>query len=131
MTAYLQAVAGALVAVILCVVLSRQGKDLSLLLGMAVCCMVLVAAFGYFSPVLEFMQTLRQTAQLEDNLFHVVLKAVGIGLTAQVASLICADGGNAAIGKAVELLGAAVILWLSVPLMNSLLELVEQMVGSL
>lgn len=131
MTVYIQAVAGALIAAILCCVLSRQGKELSVLLSAAVCCMVLAAAFGYFKPILEYMTALRETAQLDWDIFQAILKAVGIALTAQVASLICADSGNASIGKAVELLGTGAILWLSLPLMTRLLELVEQMVGNL
>lgn len=131
MTAYLQTVAGALVAVILCCVVSRQGKDLSLLMALAACAMVLTAAFGYLEPVVAFIRTLKETARMDEGLFQTVLKAVGIGLISQIAGLICTDSGSASVGKAVELLGAAVILWLSLPLMTALLELVQQMVGNL
>lgn len=129
MTAFLQAVAGALVAVILCGVLARQGKDMTVLLGLAVCGMILVAAIAYLEPVVEFLRSLQETAGLDDGMFQVILKSVGIGMTAQIASMICADSGNGAIGKAVETLAAAVILWLSLPMMTALLELVQQMVG--
>lgn len=129
MTAFLQAVAGALVAVILCGVLARQGKDMTVLLGLAVCGMILVAAIAYLEPVVEFLRSLQETAGLDDGMFQVILKSVGIGMTAQIASMICADSGNGAIGKAVETLAAAVILWLSLPMMTALLELVQRMVG--
>lgn len=76
------------------------------------------------------IETLKDTAQLDSDLFQTILKAVGIGLIGELASLICADSGNAALGKTVEILTAGVILWLSIPLMTALLELVQQMVGS-
>lgn len=131
MTSFVQAIAGALVAVVLCAAVSRQGRDISLLLSVAVCCMVLGLACGYLEPVIDFARALKDTAQMDDELFRVVLKAVGIGMTAQITAMICADCGNGAIGKTVELLGTAAILWLALPMMQSLLELVEQMMGSL
>lgn len=130
MAAFLQAVGGVLVAVILCAVLNRQGKDFTVLLSTAVCIMVLIAASAYLEPVMMLIETLIDTAQLDSDLFQTILKAVGIGLIGELASLICADSGNAALGKTVEILTAGVILWLSIPLMTALLELVQQMVGS-
>ncbi len=131
MTVFLQTVAVALVTVILCAVLSRQGRDMTVLLGLAACAMLIMAAFAYLEPVVQFLSILKDLAQMDDGVFGVILKAVGIGLTAEVATLICNDAGNAAIGKAVEIVSAATILYLSLPLMNTLLELVQQMVGSL
>ncbi len=131
MTVFLQTVAGAFVTVILCTVLSRQGRDMTLLLCLAACAMLLAAASSYLKPVIAFLKTLKDTAQMEDGTFSIILKAVGMGLMAEVATLICNDSGNAAIGKAVEIVSAAGILWLSLPLMTALLELVQEMAGSL
>lgn len=130
MDVFLQAVAGALIAVILCALLSTHRKDVSLLLSLAVCCMVLLVAANFLKPVMELMESLRQTGQLDSRLLQTILKAVGIGMIAEFASLICADAGNSALGRAVELLAAAVVLWLSIPLMNELLELVQKMAGA-
>lgn len=129
MTAYLNAVAGVLIAAVLGVVLSRQGKDISLLLSLAVCCMVLLVAVRYLEPVMEFLDTLATLSNLDNDLMNTMLKVVGIGLIAELASLICADSGNSAMGKAVEFLAAGAVLWLSIPMMTTLLELIQQIVG--
>ncbi len=129
MTLFLQAAAVALVAVILCAVLSRQSRDMGILLGLAVCGMLLAAACAYLEPLVDFLRTLNDMAGIDQGIFGILLKAAGIGLVSEIASLICADSGNGAIGKAVELVASAAILWLSLPLMTALLELVEQLVG--
>lgn len=129
MTAYLNTVAGVLIAAVLGVVLSRQGKDISLLLSLAVCCMVLLVAVRYLEPVMEFLDTLATLSNLDNDLMNTMLKVVGIGLIAELASLICADSGNSAMGKAVEFLAAGAVLWLSIPMMTTLLELIQQIVG--
>lgn len=130
MNIFIQAVAGALIAVIFCALLSGQRKDITLLLSLAVCSMILLAAVNFLEPVVELMDTLREAGQLDPQLLQTILKAVAIGLIAELAALICSDGGNAALGRAVEILAGAVVLWLSIPLMKELLELVQKMAGA-
>lgn len=43
--------------------------------------------------------------------------------------MVCTDAGNASLGKAVQLLGTAVILWLSLPLFKALVELLQSILG--
>ncbi len=129
MTLFLQMTAAGLVAVILCAVLNRQARDVSILLGLAVCGILLAAACTYLEPVVAFVQRLQEISGMDSGIFGTVLKCAGIGLIAEIASMICADAGNGAIGKSVEMVASAAILWLSLPLMTALLELVQQMVG--
>ena len=131
MGGFVQAVAGALVAVVLCCVLARSGMDISALLSLAACCMILAAAIGYLAPVMELVETLGEMTSLDAGWIGVVLKTVGISLLAQIAGLICRDAGNSALAKAVEILAAAAVLWLSIPMLQALLELVQEMTGSL
>lgn len=129
MTAFWQQLAGALIAVVLGLALSRQGKDITLLLSIAVCCMVLLAAVSYLEPVVEFVEQLQVMGNLNSDMLKIMLKAVGIGLVAEIAILICGDSGNSAMGKAIQILASAAVLWLAIPLMTSLLELVQKIVG--
>lgn len=131
MDSYIQAVAGALIAVVLCCVLAKSGKDISVLLSLAACCMILLTGISFLKPVMELVGTLAEISSLDSQWIGAVLKTVGIGLTAQIAGLICADAGNSALSKAVEILAAAAVLWLSIPMMQALLELVQEMTGGL
>jgi hypothetical protein len=45
---------------------------------------------------------------------------------AEIAGLICTDAGNAALAKTIQILATAVILWLTLPLMQALLDLVRK-----
>ncbi len=129
MTAYWQGAAAVLLTVILVLALGRQGKEAGLLLTLAVCCMVCVLALSYLRPVVEFIHQLQSIGQLDSAMLEILLKAAGIGLIGEIASLICADAGNAALGKALQLLSAAVILWLAIPLLTQLIELLQQILG--
>lgn len=129
MASYWQGAAAVLLAVILMLALGKQGKEIGLLLTLAVCCMVGALAVSYLQPVVEFIQRLQSIGQLDSGMLEILLKVVGIGIVGEIASLICGDSGNAALGKALQMLSAAVILWLSLPLLTQLLELVQQILG--
>ena len=45
--------------------------------------------------------------------------------------MICTDAGNASLTKAIQLLGGAVILYLSVPMFSALMDLIQKIVGEL
>ena len=126
MERYIQVVAGAIIAVILGIALSKYSKDMPVVLSILVCCMVLVVTFAYMEPILDFLQELKTLGQLNSEMMEILLKAVGIGLVAEIAGLICEDAGNKALGKAIQMLASVVVLWLSIPLMQSLLEMVEK-----
>ena len=118
-----------MIAVVLCLALGAQEKHLTVLLSLAACCMVLLIAMRYLEPVVALVQRLQDMTELDSEMLQILLKAVGIGLIGEIASLICTDAGNAALGKALQFLSAAVILWLSIPLVNALLELLQEMLG--
>lgn len=127
MDAVLKVVGGALIAVILGLTLRQQGKDVALLLSAAVCCMVVAVGVAYLTPVVDFVRQLQENTGTDPEFLRILLKSVGIGILGEIAGLICADAGNAALGKTVQILTASVILWLSLPLMSTLLELVQKM----
>lgn len=129
MTAFWQGAAAVLLTVILVLALGHQGKQSALLLTLAVCCMVGCLAVSYFTPVVSFIHRLQEVGKLDGGMLEILLKTVGIGIIGELASMICTDSGNGALAKALQLLSAAVILWLSIPLMEQLLELLQEILG--
>lgn len=129
MSGFVQAAAGVLLAVILILALGKEGKQTALLLVLAVVSMIGVLAVGYLQPVVDFIRRLSEISGLDQQLLGVVLKAAGISLIGEMAALICADTGNATLAKGLKLLSAAVILRLSLPLMERLVELLEGILG--
>ena len=131
MERFLQAAAGIMAAVIMWIILSKQGKEYALLLSLGACCLVLMAMFRFLEPVLDLLKQLQSLGSLQPEWLSVMLKAVGIGLVVEMGALICSDAGNAALGKTLQILGAVAVLWLSIPLMNSLMDLLQQMLGGI
>ena len=129
MELYFKGAAGILLAAVLGLALQKQEKDLSAVLTAAVIAMAAVLMLRLLEPVLELLRQLEQVGNLRSDALELLLKAADIGLTAEVAGLVCADAGNAALAKMLRLLGTAAILCLSVPMFTALLECITEMVG--
>ena len=131
MDIFIKSTAGVLITIVLILALSKQGKDISLLLTIAVCCMLVSTAIIYLNPVTDFLDRLQSIGQLDPETLTILMKAVGIGLLAEITGLICTDAGNASLGKALQLLATATVLWMSIPLLNELIELIDKILGAI
>jgi stage III sporulation protein AD len=131
MEQFLQALAMALLAVILALTLGKQGQDMAALLSIAACCMAVVIAVSYLKPVMDFLCRLEALGNLNGGLVGILFKAVGIGVVSEIASMVCADAGNASLGKALQILASSVILWLSIPVFTTLIELIQKIMGEI
>lgn len=129
MERYLQASAGVMAAVILWIILSRQGKEYALILSIGACCLVLMVMLRFLEPVVDLFENLQVLGGLQAEWLNILLKSLGVGVISEMGTLICNDAGNTALGKSLQILGTAAVLWLSVPLVNSLVELLGQMLG--
>lgn len=126
MEQYWQGIAAVLITSIVGIAVSKQGKDMGVVLTLAVCCIVAGVAVSYMKPVVDFVHQLEQNTTLTGGLVKLLLKATGIGLIGQIATMICNDSGNSALGKMVQLLTTAVILWLSLPIFQELMQLLQR-----
>ena len=129
MALYLKCAAAALMGVVLILALGR--KDQGLLLSLAVCVMIAMAAADYLHPVMELLCTLEELGGLDSGMIAILFKCVGIGLITEMAGMVCTDSGNASMAKALQLLGTAAVLWLSVPLFKGLLDLIQEILEGL
>lgn len=129
MELFLQAAAFGIITVILTLVFSGRAPVFGTLVSLCACCMVLLCLVRYLQPVMELLQRLRELAGISSQMTSVLLKAVGIGLISQLAELICQDGGQAALGKAISILSGSAIVWISLPMVEELLALVQEVLG--
>lgn len=123
--------AAVLLTVVLALSLTKEGKVFRLMLTLAVSCMVAATAVFFLEPVVSFLRQLQSLGGSDEQMLQILFKVAGIGLVGEIASLICTDSGMASMGKALQILSAAVILWLSLPLLQKFLELVQDILGEI
>lgn len=131
MTLFLQISGAVLLTVILVLTLKSNSKEIGTILAITICCITALAALSYLRPVLEFLKKLEQVGSLDSTMVEILLKATGIGIITEIANLVCKDAGNESMGKTMQILGTAVILYLSMPLFYTLIDLLQKILGEL
>ena len=129
MELFWKAAAGVLIALVLGQALRE--KDMGLMLSMAVTTMVGLILLSYLQPVVVFLHSLQTMGEMEGNMLEILLKSLGIGIVTEITEMVCKDSGNASLGQAMQILGTAVILWLSLPIFHTLMQMLENILGEI
>ncbi|MCL2829053.1 MAG: stage III sporulation AC/AD family protein [Oscillospiraceae bacterium] len=120
----IRAVLLGLVGSVICLVIRRESPEMSLILALTVAVLVVVLAVDVLETVLAFAETLRAAAGLSPAVVRPVLGTVGIGILTRLATDICKDAGQSAIASAVELMGTVAAIYIALPLMQTVFEMI-------
>lgn len=126
MTDFWKAAAIVILAVILGTAISKTEKDIALVLTVTVCCMVAGIALHYLSDVISFLWQLNRSVESRIPFLEPLLKITGVAMLSELIALISSDAGNASLGKAMQILGNAVMLFLALPFFESFYSTVQE-----
>lgn len=131
MNIFFQAVGCILVAAVVKNLLKECGSFAAIAIAALVSVGAVVAFLSFLSPVLDLIRSIQQIANLDLQMVSILMKAVAIGIVCEICSLICTESGCHSMARSVELIGTGAILWLSVPMLLSLLDLIQKIMEEL
>lgn len=114
-----------IIGAVLALIVRKNSADFALLISIAVCCLIFGLVVNIIKPILTFVESLRETAGLNPAVLSPLIKAVGIGIITKIASSICADAKEGSIGSFIEMCGAILAIYVALPLMNTVLDLLS------
>lgn len=126
---YWKTIALTLIGVVLWIVVEKQEKNISVLVTVAICCMVATCAVSYLQPVIRFLQELSAMGENDGSLLQYLLTTVGIGFLSEITGRICSDAGNSSVGAVVKFLGSSAMVYSGIPIMQSLIFLIQEIIG--
>lgn len=119
----------AILAAVLCVVVRQEEKAVALGLSVLSGVFVLVLGFRFLQPIWTLIKELKDLSGLAGGATTPLFKVVGIGLLTQMAGSVCSEAGETSLAKAVEISGTILAVYASLPLLESVLSLVEKLIG--
>ncbi|WP_343121120.1 SpoIIIAC/SpoIIIAD family protein [Intestinimonas butyriciproducens] len=118
-------IAAIAVAAALCsVVVKKNVAELGMVLALCAGAIILSCSLGALEGVKELMDTLADTAGLSPAVLAPVVKTVGIAVLTRVSAELCRDAKEGGIAAFVETAGAAAALFVSLPLLKTVLSMV-------
>lgn len=89
---------------------------------------LLTVVLGLIAPLCVFIGQLSERAGFGEYA-EVLIKALGIALMTHIAAGLCRDCGESSVAGYVELAGKCEILWLSLPLISSLMDTARELLS--
>lgn len=110
-----------------CAILVKPFKpEISIFLIIVSGLLILFQVLDYFVEIIETFTKLSEQTGIDNELFKIILKIIGVGYLIEFASNICIDSGMNSIASKVQFAGKVIILFLSLPIINMLIEIITQ-----
>ena len=117
----------AVIAALCAVTVKKQTPELGLVLGLFAGCFILFCSLDALKEVKELIQKLADTAGISPAVVTPVIKTVGIAIVTKIAAEICKDAKEGGIASFVEIAGAAGALVVCLPLLESVLAMITEL----
>ncbi|QOX62737.1 stage III sporulation protein AD [Anoxybacterium hadale] len=91
---------------------------------------IFIMILNKLTYVFEFLGDIYNQITYGRNFFPIILKVLAVAYIADFTAQICKDSGEAAIAGKVELAGKVLIFYLAIPVIMSVMELINKMLPS-
>lgn len=115
----------AVIGALFSLLLKKNSPETALLLTLAVGCAILYFAMEVITALVDFFVETAAETGLTGAVVSVLLKAAGIAVITKFVVCICDESGQKTAAAAVELTGAALALYTALPLIKSVLDMVD------
>lgn len=110
---------------ILAVFFRNERPEIALLLAIAACFGITMAASESVRDILAAVDQMIAWSGIGGDIFTPLIKIVGIGLISRVGTELCRDAGQGAMASLVEIGATVAALWLSLPLIRAVWEILR------
>lgn len=112
---------------VMTLIIKKTNPELSTLLTLTVCMVIVGMSMKIFSSITEVLNLVELESGFSSAYTAPILKCVGIGITARMGSDICKDSKQEAVASAVEICGAVCALYVSLPLIKTMLRMIGEL----
>lgn len=115
----------AVLGAVLSLVTKRNSGEFGVLLSISVLLLISTMVLELVKPVLGFVESLQDTAAMGDGLVEPVMKTLAIGFLTEAGKGIAEEAGEKAVGSVLSLAGSVGALYVLLPLLQGVLDLLE------
>ena len=121
-------IAALAVAAAICAFVVRQNaREIGLVLALLAGALILGQALGAVEAIWALLEELGERAGLSPAVLDPVIKTVGIGILTKISAEVCRDAKESGIAAFVETAGAALSLYVALPLIRAVLDTVSEL----
>lgn len=119
-------IAGIAVSGVLIVSIIRIFKpEMAVYVVLATVMIILIFSLDQLTAVFQFLKTVYDEMTYGKDFFPILIKVLVVAYLSDFTAQLCKDAGEASIGSKVELAGKVIIFYISLPILVSILQLVN------
>ncbi len=115
----------AVIASIFALLLKKETPYIAIMITVAACCAVFALAADIIEQVISLTSELTTLSGMTPAAAAVMVKSAGIAIIAKFSSDLCRDAGQNSASSAVEFAAAVTIVYISIPLIKTMLEMIS------
>jgi len=123
----LKVLAAAVIGSLLGLLLKKERPEMSLMIGIAVSSLILFMSIEILERILAFLRTIADSAGISETVLVVVFKTTGISLLTKFIADICKESDKQSAASAVEFIGAACAVYVALPLFQTVIEMLNEL----
>lgn len=129
MDTVLQIAGLSIVVAVLCTIVRKTDHALSTAAVLLFCVLALLAVSQMLTPVVHFLRELAALTGVDKAYLVPVAKTCALCVVTQIAANVCSEAGASTLAQMTQLCGTVAGVYLLLPLLQSVLELVRTLMG--
>ena len=117
----------AIITCVACLIVRPIRADFAIFISIVGGIIVLFYSVSYLSQIFDVFNNIFNISGINTSLYSIILKVIGIGYLTEFTAGICNDTGNSSLGDKVLLGGKIVILFMAIPIVTSILQIVVEL----
>ncbi len=113
-----------LISLIIIIILKQYKPDFAIYISILAGALILLFVMDKLSSVVNLLSSIQNKANMNNQFLVILLKITGIAFLTEYATSICKDAGESAIATKIDLGGKVLIIAISIPIIQALLELI-------
>ncbi len=114
----------AFIAVIIIVILKQYRPEFAIYASIIAGVLILTLASGTLSGIIDMIKSISSKTNINSEFLVILIKITGIAILTEFAVSICKDSGESAIASKVDIGGKIIIISMSIPIINALIDTV-------
>lgn len=125
----LKAIVLVLTGLITIIVIKNRIPEFSVPLRLTVICSLFIIALSGFGGIQRYIETFTEFGDVDLSYIRIAVKVTGICVISQLVSDVCRDCSESTFASAVELAGRVMIIIVTLPVLETLLEISVKMLS--
>lgn len=113
-----------LVGLVIIIIVKQYRPEFAIYISLVCGILILLFVMDKLTNVINLIKSVADKTEINSSFISLILKITGIAFLTEFAVSVCKDAGESAIASKIEIGSKVIIIFLSIPIISNLLEVI-------